>query len=31
VEEIFMDETEEELLELHVFEWSHVHQKGDIR
>jgi hypothetical protein len=28
IEEIFMDETEEELLELHEFEWSHVHHKG---
>ncbi len=28
VEEIFMDETKEELLELHQFEWSHIHHKG---
>ena len=28
VEEIFKDETEEELLELHLFEWSHTHHKG---
>lgn len=28
VEEIFMDETEEELLEIHVFNWSHNHHKG---
>lgn len=27
VEEIFLDETEEELLELHEFEWSHIHHK----
>ena len=28
IEEIFMDETETELLELNQFEWSHVHRKG---
>ena len=27
VEEIFFDETQEELLEVHVFDWSHTHHR----
>ena len=28
VEEIFLDESEEELLEVHSFQWSHKHHRG---